>query len=91
MVSNELKNIIGIRAMDVIVIIGLGLKKHPCSRSYNHKGFNSKKRYLGKLASPCNRLFGIVFKLGLFLEGDNQACWKIHLKYFVFPYLCVPS
>ena len=66
MVSQELENIIGIRAMDVIVIIGLGLKKDPCSRGYSDKGLNSKKRNLGKLASPCNRLFGIVFKFGLF-------------------------
>ena len=66
--SKQLQNIIGIRAMDKIVIIIMWLTNNPGSRSYRNKSSNSKQGDFGKLAPPSNGLFGIVFKFGLFLK-----------------------
>ena len=66
--SKQLQNIIGISAMDKIVIIILWLKSNPGSNSHRNKGSNRQQSDFGKIASPSNGLFGIVFKFGLFLR-----------------------
>ena len=66
--SKQLQNIIGIRAVDKIVIVILWLKSNPGNNRHRNKGSNRKQRDFGKLASPSNGLFGIVFKFALILR-----------------------
>ena len=64
MVSEELENIIGIRAMDVIVIIGLGLKMTPAAEATVIRALTAKSVIFANL-----HLQAIAF-LVLFLSLD---------------------
>ena len=76
MMSKQLQNIIGISAMDKLVIIIMWLTNNPGSRGHRNKGSNSKQGDFGKLASPSNCLFGVVFKFGLCLRETFWFAWK---------------
>jgi len=66
MVSKKLQNIIGIRAMDKMVVIISGLKNDPGCRGHTYKGPNSKQCNFGKFASPSNGFFRVAFEFALF-------------------------
>ena len=84
MVSKELKNIIGIRAIDKTVVIILGLKNDPCCSGHTNKSSNSKQRDLGKFASPRNGLFSVTFEFGLFLR---ETIWFVRKSFGIS---CLP-
>ena len=77
MMSKKLQNIIGISAMDGILVNNFGLKNNPCRSGHTCKGLDSKQRDLGKFASPSNSLFCVVFEFRVFLREAIMLARKI--------------
>ena len=75
--SKKLQKIIGINAMDEILVSNLGLENNPCRSGHTCKGLNSKQRDLGKFASPSNGLFCVVFEFLVFLRETILTARKI--------------
>ena len=61
--NKQLNYIIGISAMDIIVIIILGLENDPGCSGHTNKGSDRKQSDFGKLASPNNSFFVLFSSL----------------------------